>query len=442
MILTPPRIIAIDDKPEHLAPILEAFQDLGAPCLGLLYDPQRGLESRHFRGVRVLVIDLNLMPYPMPTNAAPQFSAIASILDSTIHEHGGPFVLVIWTEHDDRVAELIEYLDDPEVIRPYARPLAIVGLPKSQFIDLTSGSVPSLNHLENAIQEEVLQKAPLAALLSWESEVLSATGETLSSLCDLVPNDKRSAATFTDELSGVLHTLACSSVGKQHVKADPRAAIVSVLSPLLADRIINQPETEDVQAVWHEAVGSVAAAGSLSASSGKLNRMIHVSVPRSEQIKPSGWGAVVEWPASFGTGGFKEKFGIDQDEFLRSELRITDPKLQVECTLRLVRVGAACDYAQNRTGPIQYLLGVEIPENVRKQKKQGLPNSIWHSPKLQIEPKSLPFLLAVHARFALYATETIAAHWHAQYRLREQLLMDLITHASNYQARPGIVSLP
>ena len=59
---------------------------------------------------------------------------------------------------------------------------------------------------------------------------------------------------------------------------------------------------------------------------------------------------------------------------------------------RLVRVGAACDHAQNRSGPLPYLLGLEIPFNVERQPDNTgvarLPASEWSSPILLLEPTS------------------------------------------------------
>ena len=51
MMFTPPRFVVVDDKPEHLTAILNVFQSLGTPCLGVVYDPEYGLEDRSFEGV-------------------------------------------------------------------------------------------------------------------------------------------------------------------------------------------------------------------------------------------------------------------------------------------------------------------------------------------------------------------------------------------------------
>ena len=45
----PPRYVVVDDNPRHLSAILRAFQELGAPCLGLTYKPEVDLDSNHFK---------------------------------------------------------------------------------------------------------------------------------------------------------------------------------------------------------------------------------------------------------------------------------------------------------------------------------------------------------------------------------------------------------
>lgn len=49
--------------------------------------------------------------------------------------------------------------------------------------------------------------------------------------------------------------------------------------------------------------------------------------------------------------------------------------------------------------------------------------------------------LHVHARFALSVLPDACDGWAACYRLREQLLMNLIAHESDYGSRPGIAQL-
>lgn len=60
MMFSAPRFVVVDDKKEHLDAVLDAFQTLGSPCIGLHFDPATTLEKNHFRGVRCLFLDLHL----------------------------------------------------------------------------------------------------------------------------------------------------------------------------------------------------------------------------------------------------------------------------------------------------------------------------------------------------------------------------------------------
>ena len=58
-----------------------------------------------------------------------------------------------------------------------------------------------------------------------------------------------------------------------------------------------------------------------------------------------------------------------------------------------------------------------------------------------MESDSGPLVLAVNARYQLNMAPADTKTWRPVYRLREQLLMHLISHAGSYLTRPGIVRL-
>ena len=173
--------------------------------------------------------------------------------------------------------------------------------------------------------------------------------------------------------------------------------------------------------------------------------MLHVAVPSSETIDPTDWGAVVEFPEEWRNDEqLRARFGLTARRLLGGEFRLDRGERDLG-RLRLVRVGAACDYAQNRPGPLPYLLGVEIPcdanlKTDRDGKTLRAPASEWTSPALLIGQEK-PFRLAANARYPLSAAAETARDWTLLYRLREQLLMHLISHASGYLSRPGIVEM-
>ena len=440
----PPRFVVVDDKPDHLTSVLGVFQELGTPCLGITYDPERGLDKQNFEGVRALFLDLHLTDLAATTDMRRHFAIIAGLLEDNISTTGGPYILVVWTEHEDEVKELRAYLDEPGAIdpeKPHARPLAIVGLPKGRFINVGTGEplAGRADALRDAVQAAVREKLQLAALLSWEADVQAAAGATLATLMELVPDKKRNNASFGEGLDEILSRLARAAVGHPHVATDPQAAITSALAPILADRIVNRQTSEAASKVWREALTWNGRGNLNSAASGKVNRMLHVAVPPSENVRPTAWGAVVELPdAWWRDDELRGRFGVTPERLIGDEYKIK-PVDRQRCRPRLIRIGAACDYAQNRPGPLTYLFGLEIPVEMNRNGKR--PASVWSSPTLIVNPEDDPFMLAVNARYALNVVPADAEAWQPVYRLREQLLMHLISHAGSYLARLGIVQL-
>ena len=328
---TPPRFVVIDDKPEHLDAILDVFQELGAGCQGVTYDPEHGLDNRHLAGVRVLFVDLHLIDLAATTDETRHFAIIAGILEDGIRPTGGPFILVVWTEHDDLVTRLTTYLDDSlDRDKPFARPLAVVGLAKRRFIDLDTGEAQEgrAAGLRDAVEQAVDSQPQLTALVAWESDVQAAAGATLSALVDLVPDNAKNSTSFAGGLDEVLSRLARESVGPHHVATDPRAAIAAALAPMLADRIVNQEVSEAALAAWSQAVTWEGRDRLDSTRAGKVNRMLHVAVPPTEAIRPGAWGAVVEFPAAWWPDNeFLERFGTTPRQLLGANTRSTGTRV-------------------------------------------------------------------------------------------------------------------
>ncbi len=487
MIFSAPRFVVVDDKEQHLQAITKTFQLLGSPCLGVRYDGTEELKKDLFRGVRCLFMDIHLIDGVASTDHRRHFANIAAILEDNISESGGPFILVVWTAHPDLEGQLRDYLDQHlDAQKPHARPLSVLGLAKEKFIDIDSGDVGNPEELRQAVQQTVVSNPQLAALFGWEAGVLSAAADTLASLLNLVPGDQRTSTAFPPALDTLLSRLVRETVGRSHVDANPRVAISMALAPILSDRILNQDVAAHMQDNWKKAV-TRHADRSLEAASpseaGEINRMLHLAAPSSETLRATDWGAVVSWPFAWRDDELKRLTGLTIKQMLCEEFRVRSEAINA-CKPVLIRVGAACDYAQNNRGPITFLFGVDIPENAERQKdsraeriekvraelaelgadnKDGkltglagdlakaaatsdgrikLTDAIWKSPVFLMPGATEVSRLHVHIRFPQTHLPEDCAQWNVTSRLREQLLMHLISVASNHVARPGIVQLP
>lgn len=444
MIFSAPRFVVVDDKERHLIAIIKTLQLLGAPCLGVKYDRTKELNPDNFRGVRCLFMDLHLIDDVASTDHKRHFANIAAILEDNISASGGPFVLVIWSELQNLDGELRDYLDERiDAAKPHARPLAVLGLAKENFINLDDGALAKPEELRKAVLDAVVGNPQIAALLGWESDVLAAAGDTLAELLKLIPAAERVSKSYPSALDTILSRLAREAVGRPNVEINHRNAITTAMGPILADRVINQEVTPEAAALWKRAVTRYDDDSLKEASreeAGSINRMLHLAIPGSEVIRPTDWGAVVDLEEDIWDSDdqLRQLFDGSRTELLEDEFKIKTAD-HAKCRPCLVRVGAACDYAQKRRGPLTYLLGLELPLDLKRSRAPG---AEWISPVLMMNGEGAPFRLHVNVRFSLARPAAGCERWKVRYRLREQLLMLLLSHSCGYTARPGIVQLP
>ncbi|GMA37559.1 hypothetical protein GCM10025876_37630 [Demequina litorisediminis] len=108
------------------------------------------------------------------------FAEIQRILGRVIDTSGGPYVLIVWTDKPERVGELERYLEDNFFPRNlHAKPIAIVPLSKSNYIDIDTGA-PNRGNLVEDIREHLTRQPAMSALVQWEAEVLGAATGVLT----------------------------------------------------------------------------------------------------------------------------------------------------------------------------------------------------------------------------------------------------------------------
>ena len=335
---------------------------------------------------------------------------------------------MLWTQYPDQAPELRNFLGR---LRDVTKPFDVIPLAKADHLD-AGGNVKDEAALMRAIFD-ITEKLPqIGALFDWESRVFKATGYTVSSILELAsrPEPDRRA----EEVGRILARLAIEAVGQDHVNGDRFRAVNEAMLPILADRIANLRSGDGDDDVWRAAFTVTGMQGLSQKEAAKLNRMVHIADPGNSDGSERGCVALLH--ESF-REDFEGDFGIEENDaadrqYGCKEFVSDDERFRWV----LVQVQAACDHAQTQPGPLPFYLGLDLPASNRKSDKP--PASLWTSPVFEWEGDVR--LLRVSARFPISKPPADAQNAVPIYRLREQILNDLIFWIHSHGARPGMIS--
>lgn len=430
--LPAPRIVAIDDEPDHLESLAKGLNQYGTACLPIHYtgDAAAIPTCPH---VRVIFADLHLAPGGgSPESYAQDFGTIGGLLEETI-KPSGPYLIVLWTMYPEQADHLHAYLKGG--LRNVPRPFAVQALEKDHHLD-SQGIVKSPEALVKAIKQIVSAQPQIGALLNWEERVLGAAADAVSSIMELAESAGGDGSSG-EEIGRLLANLAVAAVGKEHAGEDRFRAVNEGLLPILGDHIASMRSREADNALWQVALGEIDAGQRLSQEeAARLNRLLHIAPPTPEGDGTER-GAVIVLPEEFSGEAFAETFDLAPKETAEKQFWRKRPQKDTDKSQWvLVQTQAACDYAQTQPGPLPFHLGLCLPTSEARKEKP--PAALWRSPCF--EHNGQAHFLHVNARFQVSLPSGRAKQASPLFRLREQLLNDLISQIHGYGARPGIIS--
>lgn len=430
---TPARYIVLDDEPAELATLVDALHVLGAPCVGVRFDPLGLPEPALFAGLRILFSDLHLVK-AQPAGVQ-HYNTLASLIDRCVPDQHGPYLLVLWTSHEHERAALTARLE--ELLPPAKRPIAVLALDKTRF---RNAGVWNADALRQAIREQIIAMPQLQALLAWERDVLAAANETLAIIGGLVPDDRRSIGAYPAALDNVLSLLAVAALGKDNAPNDRKGAVTSALAPLLSDRILNRPSLPEDEALWDRAVTFQPAAALTPPQKARMNTMLHLAIPPAEAVARLDWGAVIPLDdAKLADDAMLAKFGMTAGDLREHEFKLKQSR-RTEGQIVVIRGGANCDQAQSQSGPIPLMLGMLVPTGALSTDKKRSPAVHVCEEKFALAGYPEPATLMIHARFgATVVPDELATFPEPTIRLREQLLAGILVHIGTHVMRPGTI---
>lgn len=423
-----PRIVAIDDHPEHLTGLANCLNRSGVACLRVHFTGETA-EIPVCPDVRFIFADLHLGP-GAPSDHKVYFAVLGGLIERTI-KPAGPYFIVLWTQYPEDAEGLLGFLNErmgPGVTKPFD----VLLLPKSRHMD-PDGTIRD-DKLMGAIDDIVRGMPQVGALFDWEGRVLGAAGHTVSSILDLTSDAE--GEDRAKEVGGILGRLAVAARGEDHVDEDRFSAVNDALLPILADRVRRMPSGQVNQDLWRAALTIPLPSGGPSEDeAARLNRLVHIADPSGMSFTAR--GAVVPLPDAY-RDNFSDHFGIEEVAAAGRRFRCKnfDPSSS-RFRWVLVQCQAACDYAQLNPGSLPYYLGLDFPEQHRATSGK-IPGATWRGPMFELGGEIRR--LRVSASFPLALPASMTSDVTPLYRLREQVLNDLLYHVHSHGARPGMMS--
>ena len=357
---------------------------------------------------------------------------IGGLIEDTI-QPSGPYFIVLWTMYPDQAAALYAFLVDR--LQNVAKPITVQALNKSDHLD-PKGDVRSPEALVEAIERVVAEQPQIGSLLNWEERVLGAAADTVSSVTKMAESAAE-GADLGGEVGRLLKNLAIQAVGSGHVEENRFRAVNDALLSILADQIASMRSRAVDDGLWQDALeGQDAERGLTSDEAARLNRLLHIA-PCTPDDDGSERGAVIALPEEFLGEAFAATFDVAPEEAAENQFRRrrSDDDGDQFCWV-LVQTQAACDYAQNQPGPLPFHLGLCLPSS--SVRSGTPPAALWRSPLFEFENETS--FLHVNARFQISLSRGQLKQAQPLFRLREQLLNDLVYNLHGYGARPGIMS--
>lgn len=437
--LPTPRVIAIDDKQLELDALTICLAKIGVSWLGIKYNVESGITGC-FPDVRVIFFDLHLLGDAIGSKNS-HFNQILNCLEQIAPK--GPYVIIVWSQQAHEVDEneeggsLESYLSE-RLKEDIPRPYGVLKLNKAEHIEKSEAGllISNPDNLKIMIEKLLAGHAQTKALLTWEKNILAAASSTVSQVIEL-------SGGRPEQLKGVMASLAIAAVGRRNVDQDRSYALNEVLLPILSDRLALSEDGDQDNDIWNNAFSVKDAEDIDAIQRSKINRFINIS-ESIYNITPKDRGAIIGLEQVEGDidNYLKDLFGLAVGEIITRCFALKSLKELKDSRWILLQGQAACDYAQRKPQTLTYFLGLEVCPSAIRDLKNGdkpLPDSLWQSPDFLIDGETKKLLFNSGAMIVLPHSKIDAAK--VFYRMREQILNDLLFKLRGHQSRPGIIYL-
>jgi len=448
-----PRVVAIDDNPEHLKLIVQALQEAGWPCQGLHYDGGLSSPLLPLKGVRLVFLDIHLTPGAEAGAAASKAGLLADALRTAICD--GPFAIIFWTAFPKDAQEMIDYLWDRERSPDVPLPLAWTYLEKTTVL-LSAGT-----NLVDAVEKAIENIKILSPLLAWESRLQTAAAKALDGLAAMaMPISSPTGSTeqeYQKNLVGLLKKIA-KVVSPEEMRAGQEwRAFEHGLLPLLEDYLFD--DNASASATWNIINGMTGHTPENATS--RLNSCFLVDddvvgqtctsrgVFSQLSLKERQWSRFFNQTKNFISKEFMDLKRGGGGQAVQAQRDVALSK----AIWGVVEIGAACDHANCKNHMPRHVLALMLPDEYRKtvayvrghdRDKNAIYGLGNHEGCVEYGPfryMEKDWHIALNFRYLRgFTTAEGRVLGEPVLRLRNQVVNEIGFKESAFHARPGIIS--
>ncbi|WP_024336664.1 hypothetical protein [Desulfotignum balticum] len=445
-----PKIIAVDNKKEHLELIIKALLKVGLPALPLIYSIADGISPPEIfepGRARILFLDLNLGEIENLSST----SQVASLLEEILVKlsPSGPFIIVFWTQHPKEVEPVISHIAKYAEQRKTPLPIEYFVIEKALFIDKQTPSAELLKAISTLLHKNKL----FLSLLAWEYEIEKACAKTLQTITGLIKKPQTKGTCLDQkDLIDILRALGKGAFGQKNTQDNPGRAITKGLSPLLLDHIDGIPINRKYLDLWKESIqGGWKRGLPKTVSPAALNSKCIVDLNNHSLDMRGVWYQFNE-QAIRKRAFWKKYFGLDRkgilEEFINPSAIDNEKAVRDSVKPGLLECTAACDFMNGKVPLKRFVLCAMVPSDKSEY-------FIWPNRKFRhdaiYEAKSILFddgkeyYLFIDFKFSVSLpsnNELLSEEFTTRIlRVRNGLLTDIIARFASHTTRPGYFSM-
>lgn len=472
-LVSPVRVVIVDDDPMHLFSIANGLTLSGIPCVWHWYDKVEAKlvpspPAGGYPHLRLVFTDLNIREM---TGAGKEAKSLAStliseVLQPIVPHDGGPYSVVLWTSVGGLAEEVkpiimerinAQQLDELDR-RP--QPLSIETFEKANFV-VSSANTEEANALtkmfnasnknaevfKSSIQKVVSNNIQLRLISGWETRLSLSASATMKSMHKIAVNESNASnISLSDAVGNLFAKIAIQAVGEKNATENPMLALDVGLIDLAVDELTTNSYLPDysevVKTALLEAIKTKPTITPKTIS--QLNTSLHVEIP-ANVTEIVARGAVF----SVDTATITELTGRDDKKLLEEEFMPdgrSDALFNASRVL-LIEIGADCDHAQRKPRTIRFLCAAEIPfkELSEKQKKDLRKLELRHDALVALGPWVIgnedKVVLVSVRRFVTWQDWSSPEKLKIEYRLRKPIVDLVLYKYTTHSNRPGIISL-